>query len=119
MRHTIATVLLTSLLFHVGAQAQTEALWLRYGAISPDGSTIAFSYQGDLWRVPATGGAATLLTTNAAYEHSPVWSHDGQWIAFASDRHGNDDVYVMPSGGGTAQRLTWSSADDVPSDFSP
>ncbi|MBS1943157.1 MAG: PD40 domain-containing protein [Bacteroidetes bacterium] len=108
-----------SLLLPVAAQAQTEALWLRYPAISPDGKTIAFCYQGDLWRVDAAGGAATLLTTSEAYESNPVWSHDGKWIAFASDRHGNNDVYLMPATGGPATRLTENSANDVPSDFTP
>jgi Tol biopolymer transport system component/C-terminal processing protease CtpA/Prc len=99
--------------------AQTEARWLRYPAISPDGKTIAFSYQGDLWRVVANGGTATLLTTSDAYEYAPVWSHDGKWLAFASDRHGNPDVFIMPSAGGPATRLTENSAGDVPSDFTP
>ncbi len=103
----------------LATSAQSEALWLRHGAISPDGKSIAFSYQGDLWRVDATGGMATLLTTSDAFERSPVWSHDGQWLAFASDRHGDNDVFVMPSTGGPATRLTFHSSDDIPSDFTP
>ncbi len=67
----------------------------------------------------ANGGNATLLTTSDAYESSPVWSHDGKWIAFASDRHGNNDVFIMPATGGPATRLTENSAGDVPSDFTP
>jgi Tol biopolymer transport system component/C-terminal processing protease CtpA/Prc len=107
------------LMLPMASFAQSEALWLRYPAISPDGKTIAFCYQGDLWRVDATGGAATLLTASEAYESSPVWSHDGKWIAFASDRYGNNDVYLMPATGGIATRLTENSAGDVPSDFTP
>ncbi|MBK8580495.1 MAG: PD40 domain-containing protein [Flavobacteriales bacterium] len=106
-------------LLSFSAQAQNEAKWLRYPAISPDGKTIAFSYQGDLWRVDANGGTASLLTTNEAYEFAPVWSHDGKWIAFASSRHGNDDVFIMPAAGGPATRLTENSASDIPSDFTP
>ena len=113
-------LLLASLLLPTfSAQAQNEAKWLRYPAISPDGKTIVFSYQGDLWRVAASGGTASLLTTNEAYEFAPVWSHDGKWIAFASSRHGNDDVFIMPAEGGPATRLTENSASDVPSDFTP
>lgn len=97
--------------------AQSEALWLRQGAISPDGLQIAFCYQGDIWRVAAGGGEAVMLTTSDAYEQAPVWSHDGKWLAFASDRHGNNDVFVMPAAGGAATRLTFDSADDLPSDF--
>ncbi len=99
------------------AAAQSPALWLRYPALSPDGKTIVFSYQGDLYKVAADGGTATLLTVHEAYDYNPVWSHDGQQIAFASDRYGNFDVFVMPAAGGQATRLTYHSAGEVPSDF--
>lgn len=84
-----------------------QPLWLRNAAISPDGQTIAFCYQGDIWRVPAMGGDAVPLTTNEAYDHSPVWSHDGKQIAFTSNRHGNADVFVMTASGGVPTRLTY------------
>src|SRR5450759_5415887 len=83
---------------------------MRYPAISPDGQTIAFTYKGDLYRVAASGGAATPLTQHPAEDFMPVWSHDGASIAFASDRHGNFDIYVMPAAGGEAKRLTFHSA---------
>jgi len=101
------------------ASAQESALWMRYPSISPDGQTIVFSYKGDLYRVPATGGAATPLTMHEAHDFMPVWSHDGQQIAFASDRYGNFDVFVMPAAGGEAKRLTYHAAGDIPCDFSP
>lgn len=91
--------------------------WLQHAAISPNGKTIAFSYKGDIYSVPAKGGTATPLTLNAAWEGHPVWSKDGKQIAFASDRNGNLDVFVMPSAGGQANRLTFHSAADIPSDF--
>lgn len=96
----------------------TNPKWLRNAAISPDGSQIAFSYQGDIFKVPANGGEAIRLTIHEAYDADPVWSHDGKQIAFSSMRHGNRDVFVMPSNGGIAKRLTYHSADDIPSDFS-
>lgn len=98
--------------------AQTNPLWLRYPSISPDGKTILFGYKGDIFKVPASGGAAFPLTLNESHEYMPVWSHDGKWIAFASDRYGNFDVFVMPAEGGEATRLTFNSANDVPYDFS-
>jgi tricorn protease len=101
------------------AHAAEPALWIRYPAISPDGRTIAFSYRGDLWTVPAAGGVATPLTVNEAYEFKPVWSPDGGKIAFASDRYGNFDVYVMDATGGPATRLTFHSSVDVPTSFAP
>ncbi len=57
------------------------------------------------------------MTITPDYESYPVWSHNGKFLAFASDRHGNFDVYVMPSQGGSAKRLTYNSAADIPSDF--
>ncbi len=100
-------------------QAQNTPLWMRYPAISPDGKTIAFGYKGDLYRVATSGGVATPLTIHEAHDMMPVWSHDGKYIAFASDRHGNFDVYVMPATGGAPVRLTYNSAGDYPYDFSP
>lgn len=100
-------------------QAQSPALWLRYPAISPDGKTIVFSYQGDIFKVPSEGGAATPLTLHEGYDYHPVWSHDGKSLAFASNRYGNGDVYVMPAEGGQATRLSYHSAWEVPTDFTP
>ena len=85
-------------------------LWMRDIQISPDGTEIVFCYKGDIYKVSAKGGTATQLTTQESYESSPVWSPDGKQIAFASDRQGNFDVFVMPSDGGAAQRLTTNSA---------
>ena len=84
-------------------------LWMRDVQISPDGTEIAFCYKGDIYKVPAKGGTATQLTTQASYECTPIWSPDGKQIAFASDRNGNFDLFVMPSNGGTAQCLTTHS----------
>ncbi|SJZ60462.1 C-terminal processing protease CtpA/Prc, contains a PDZ domain [Chitinophaga eiseniae] len=99
--------------------AQENALWLRYPAISPDGKTIAFGYKGDIYRVDANGGVAVPLTIHEAQDMMPVWSHDGKYIAFASDRYGNFDVFVMPAEGGTPVRLTSHSNADYPYDFTP
>ncbi len=49
------------------AQAVTP-LWMRDVRISPDGSQIAFTYKGDIYKVDAKGGKAERLTTLASYE---------------------------------------------------
>ena len=59
-------------------------LWMRDVQISPDGTEIAFCYKGDIYKVPAKGGTATQLTTQASYECTPIWSPDGKQIAFAN-----------------------------------
>ena len=101
----------------VFGQSNLQPKWLMHPAISPDGQWIAFEYKGDIFKVPATGGTAIPLTMTPDYESYPVWSHNGKYLAFASDRHGNFDVYVMSSNGGPATRLTYNSASDIPSDF--
>ena len=98
----------------VSAMAQTNPLWMRFPAISPDGKTVAFSYRGDIWTVPANGGQARQITTNPAYDAYPVWSPDSKQIAFASSREGSMDVYVVSKDGGAPQRLTTDSGDEYP-----
>jgi tricorn protease len=119
MRSRFAPASVLSLILALPAAA-LEAPLPRHPAPSPDGSRIAFSWQGDLWLVPASGGEAKRLTAHPANERFPVWSGDGRLIAFASNRHGNNDVFVMPvDGSATPKRLTFASRDDVPDDFTP
>ena len=56
--------------------------------ISPDGKEIAFSSGGDIWSVPAAGGAAHLLVADDAYDRRPLFSPDGRHLAFVSSRTG-------------------------------
>ncbi len=115
----LSTILLLSLAAFKFLPLETAPLWLRYPSISPDGNTIAFCYKGDIYKIDAKGGTASLLTISDAHDFMPVWSPDGKWIAFASDRNGNFDVYIMPSEGGVAKRLTYYSAGDFPTSFTP
>lgn len=108
---------LTAMLACAATAAASGPLWLRNSAISPDGSTVAFTYKGDIYTVPAAGGTARQLTTNPAYDTAPVWSPDGSKIAFASRREGSLDVFVMPAAGGPARRLTSHSSDETPFAF--
>lgn len=114
-----APIVLVAVLVTAATVLAADAPLPRHPAPSPDGSVIAFSWQGDLWLVPAAGGDARRITAHPADERHPVWSRDGRLIAFASDRHGNPDVFVMPADGSEApRRLTFASVADTPQDFS-
>ena len=106
--------MVVAVMMTIGAAAQTNPLWMRFCAISPDGQTIAFSYKGDLFTVSTQGGTARQLTSNAAYDAYPVWSADGQRIAFASAREGSLDVYIVGKDGGTPTRLTTDIGNETP-----
>src|SRR5205823_4600842 len=74
---------------------------------------IVFSYLGDLWSVRDDGSNPVRLTVHPARESHPHFSPDGKWIAFSSNRYGNDDVFIMPAEGGEARRLSYHSAPDT------
>ncbi|WP_405605122.1 S41 family peptidase [Polaribacter sp. Asnod1-A03] len=97
---------------------QNAPKWMRHSAISPDGTQIAFTYKGDLYKVNSNGGNAEQLTYHSAHDYKAVWSKDGSKIAFASNRYGNFDIFVMNANGGSATRLTFHSNDEFPYTFS-
>lgn len=96
------------------ASAQENPTWIRRNAISPDGSTIAFSYKGDIYTVPVRGGQAHQVTTNAAYESEPVWTRDGKHILFSSYREDTKDIYMTTPEGGTPKQLTSFPGNETP-----
>ncbi len=100
-----------------GINGQDNPKWMRYSAISPDGTQIAFTYKGDIYKVSSSGGDAVQLTYHNAHDYMPVWNKKGDQIAFASNRYGNFDVYVMSAKGGQATRLTFHSANESPYTF--
>ena len=78
--------------------APDEARLLRFPTIH--GDQIVFTYAGNLYTVPATGGVARRLTRNDGFEMFPRFSPDGKQIAFTGQYDGNTEVYVMPAEGG-------------------
>lgn len=116
-------ILLVSFLFLVflpfSVEAEANAPFVRFPAPSPDGSRVAFCFQGDIWTVPVTGGEAKRLTIHEGYDAHPKWNNDGTKIAFSSNRFGNDDIFIIPSGGGVPERLTFHSAPDTLNQWAP
>ena len=87
-------------------------------SLSPNGETIYFSYDGDIFNVPAKGGLAMRLVSLGGQESSPKVSPCGKYLAFASDIQGNNDVYIVSVEGGDVKRLTWHEGSDVPTGWS-
>ena len=98
-----------------------EEVWgAWFPAPSPDGKMISFSYYGDIWIVDANGGRAERLTVSEGYESRSLWSPDGKWIAFQTDRWGNEDVCVMRADGSEPpKRLTYYSTYDALYNWTP
>lgn len=93
--------------------AQDELTFASYPTLSPDGGTLVFSYDGDLWKAGVEGGQAYRLTAMSGNEIAPRISPDGKWLAFSSNQNGNPDVYVMPLEGGEIRQLTHHSSTDL------
>lgn len=110
-------------LFLVGAtivSAQQETRLLRFPATN--GNQVVFTYAGDLYTVPVSGGVARRLTSDVGYEMFARFSPDGKTIAFTGQYDGNTEVYVMPSEGGVPRRLTYTATlgrDDVSDRMGP
>jgi len=89
-----------------GLEAQTRLL--RFPDVC--GDKVAFTYGGDLWTAPATGGTASRLTAHPGLELFAKFSPDGKWIAFTGQYDGDEQVYVIPAEGGVPRQLTFYPA---------
>ncbi len=117
-------LLLLLLILTVPVAVAGEASWsgpfLRHPSVSPDGRTVAFSYDGDIWTVPTVGGTACRITIHTAYDANPVFSPGGARIAFSSDRAGNNDVFVIDTAGASEPlQLTYHGSRDRPVGWTP
>jgi tricorn protease len=83
-------------------------------------SEIAFAYAGSIWTVPRDGGSARrIVASDPGWAAHPHFSPDGKWIAFTGSFDGNQDVYVVPAGGGELKRLTMHPGSDVAVGWTP
>ncbi|MEX2271000.1 MAG: S41 family peptidase [Vicinamibacterales bacterium] len=74
---------------------------------------LAFAYHGDIWIANADGSNPSRLTAHVARDTFPRFSPDGKWVAFTSNRFGNDDVFVIPAAGGEPRQLTFATTGDT------
>jgi tricorn protease len=81
--------------------------------LSPEGKRAAFTARGDVYTVPAEHGSARNLTsTPGIREEDVAWSPDGRWVAYLSDRSGEQEIYIRPQNGmGAEEQIT--SGDNV------
>ncbi|MBO8478854.1 MAG: PD40 domain-containing protein [Bacteroidetes bacterium] len=107
---TVSAMLLAGSVF----AADDSPLWLRKNCISPDGSKIAFCYQGDIYVVDSDGGKAVQVTSNPSYDSDPIWTPDGKGIVFSSYREGNKDIYMTSAEGGAPVRVTDYPGNETP-----
>jgi len=133
-RHSFLTILVFGLLVPTASIARVSVTDLRIvetsldridaPALSPTGDRIAFSAPGTdggihLYVMSSSGGPATQLTTGSALDLGPVFSPDGDRIAFVSNRSGNRDIWIVPAAGGEPKRVTDDPADDIDPTWSP
>ncbi|KAA0225880.1 hypothetical protein FCG40_07475 [Fimbriimonadia bacterium ATM] len=116
---SIAALLTVSAAAQIGVPESKSIVGVRRPALSPDGSLVAFQYRGDIFVVDAQGGTARQVTNHVELDTNPIWSPDGKWIAFSSDRNGNYDVFAIPVDGGETRQLTYSSGNEIATDWSP
>jgi tricorn protease len=88
--------------------ASAETRLLRFPDVH--GDKVVFTYGGDLWIAPDTGGTAVRLTAHPGVELFAKFSPDGKWIAFTGQYDGDEQVYIMPAAGGVPKQLTYYPA---------
>src|SRR5689334_23372555 len=99
------------------AQSQS-AYFLSNPCLTPDGQTVVFSFEGDLWKANVKDGQSSRLTAMDGYETNPRVSPDGKWIAFTGRQYNNADVFVIPVNGGEVKQVTYHSGNDDVSSWS-
>jgi tricorn protease len=93
---------------HARRRTVAPAKWLTDAAIGPTGKRVAFAARGDIVTIPAGKGAVrSIACGSASRDKMPAWSPDGRWLAFVSDRSGEQQLYITPAdGSGEARAVT-------------
>ncbi|HLP15453.1 MAG TPA: S41 family peptidase [Bacteroidota bacterium] len=105
MKHSLLTLFVLCL-FASFSRAAQEGRFMKNPDIN--GESIVFTYEGDLWRVSAQGGAATRITTAPGTESYAKFSPDGKTIAFTANYDGQQAIYTMPADGGLPFRVSYN-----------
>ena len=93
-------------------------------ALSPDGRLLATNRNvgrggtADIWLLDVDRGVPTRFTVDTAFDLTPVWSPDGRFIAFSSNRNGDFDLYMKPADATGNEELLAGGDSGPPSDWS-
>lgn len=117
MKRILLLLFCTGLLINL-SMAQNKNTLIRTPSLNTDGSTIAFSSQGDIWTMAVNNPTPKRLTIHEGYEYQPVWNTKGTSIAFSSSRYGNDDIFTIDKDGGIPTQITYYSSGDLIYDWS-
>ena len=128
------------LIFGSGGSADLQLVWMDRGGkqigtvadkftnlqsarISPQGDRVALQIDAgvnDIWVLALARGVRTRLTFGPISNTLPVWSPDGKWIAYTSNRNGRFGLYRKPSDGSGAEELLFSDEQQsLPDNWSP
>ncbi len=109
-----------SLMLGITTMHAQEARLMRFPSVHDN--QVVFTYAGDLYTVPLSGGIARKLTSHVGYEMFARYSPDGSSIAFTGQYDGNTEVFSISANGGVPKRLTYTATlkrDDVSDRMGP
>ncbi|MCR8921845.1 amidohydrolase family protein [Dasania sp. GY-MA-18] len=89
-----------------------EGTWMSVD-VHPDGQFLVFDLLGDIYRLPITGGEATLIKGGPAMDRMPRFSADGNSLLYISDKSGEDNVWITSLDGSNSRQVTYESVDVV------
>lgn len=90
-----------------------QKAYLYHPALGKD--NIFFVTENSLWSIPIVeGGNAKKIVSGEGSVNTPLVSPDGKWVAFAFNEEGSNEIYIMPSEGGSTKRLTFHNTSSIP-----